>query len=252
MLNERIIDLIQADVDGELAAHDRAELSRELLQSQEARKFRDDMVRINELMASIPSLDPPAGLQNKIANAIKLPKRAQLPARSSRWFQPAGYGLSLAAGLLMGVGIAQFSTKDTQDLSAVVGTMMSHTEVQQGSAGESLAVSLDYVQGNIKRSYLDQALALEFDLKSVEPVEITIDLSSTGLRFGGFADQERAAAVEKFEVSNGKVHLVSSGNQQYVLFLRNEPEGATGLQDIGISLAQHGTDIFQGELDSGQ
>ncbi len=252
MLNERITDLIQADVDGELADHDRAELSRELLQSQEARKFRDDMIRINGLMASIPSLNPPAGLQHKIINAIKLPKRGPFSARTSGWPKFASYGLALAAGVVMGIGLAQVNPRETQDLSAVVGTMMSQPESQQGSAGKTLAVSLDYVQGNIKRSYLGQTVALEFDLKSVEPVEITVDLSGTGMSFGGFADQDLASAVEKFEVSDGKVHLLSRGNQQYVLFLRNEPEGSTRSQDIGISLAQHGTSIYQGQLDSGQ
>ena len=252
MLNERITDLIQADVDGELADHDRAELSRELLQSQEARKFRDDMIRINGLMASIPSLDPPAGLQHKIINAIKLPRRGPFSARTSGWPKFASYGLALAAGVVMGIGLAQVNPRETQDLSAVVGTMMSQPESQQGSAGKTLAVSLDYVQGNIKRSYLGQTVALEFDLKSVEPVEITVDLSGTGMRFGGFADQDPASAVEQFEVSDGKVHLLSRGNQQYVLFLRNEPEGGTRSQDIGISLAQQGTSIYQGQLDSGQ
>ena len=252
MLNERITDLIQADVDGELADHDRAELSRELLQSQEARKFRDDMIRINGLMASIPSLDPPAGLQHKIINAIKLPRRGPFSARTSGWPKFASYGLALAAGVVMGIGLAQVNPRETQDLSAVVGTMMSQPESQQGSAGKTLAVSLDYVQGNIKRSYLGQTVALEFDLKSVEPVEITVDLSGTGMRFGGFADQDLASGVEKFEVSDGKVHLLSRGNRQYVLFLRNEPEGSTRSQDIGISLAQQGTSIYQGQLDSGQ
>ena len=252
MLNERITDLIQADVDGELADHDRAELSRELLQSQEARKFRDDMIRINGLMASIPSLDPPAGLQHKIINAIKLPRRGPFSARTSGWPKFASYGLALAAGVVMGIGLAQVNPRETQDLSAVVGTMMSQPESQQGSAGKMLAVSLDYVQGNIKRSYLGQTMALEFDLKSVEPVEITVDLSGTGMRFGGFADQDLASAVEQFEVSDGKVHLLSRGNRQYVLFLRNEPEGGTRSQDIGISLAQQGTSIYQGQLDSGQ
>lgn len=252
MLNERITDLIQADVDGELADHDRAELSRELLQSQEARKFRDDMIRINGLMASIPSLNPPAGLQHKIINAIKLPKRGPFSARTSGWPKFASYGLALAAGVVMGIGLAQVNPRETQDLSAVVGTMMSQPESQQGSAGKTLAVSLDYVQGNIKRSYLGQTVALEFDLKSVEPVEITVDLSGTGMNFGGFADQDLASAVEQFEVSDGKVHLLSRGNQQYVLFLRNQPEGSARSQDIGISLAQHGTSIYQGQLDSGQ
>jgi hypothetical protein len=251
MLTERITALIHADVDGELAEHDRAELSRELLQSQEARRFREDMIRIKELMASIPSLDLPADLHGKISNAIKLPRRGQFSKSSSRWFQSAGYGLSLAAGLLMGVGIAQVSTKNTQDLSAVVGTMLSRTGGQLGATGESLTVNLDYVQGNIKRSYLDRAIALEFDLKSVEPVEITIDLRGTGMSFGGLSDQDLSPAFEEFEVSDGKVHLRSSGNQQIVLFLRNGPEGATDLQDIGISLAHHETNIHQGQSESG-
>lgn len=255
MLTERITALIQADVDGELDEHDRAELSRELLQSQEARKFRDDMIRINELMASIPSLDPPAGLHSKIINAIRLPRRGQFLESSSRWFQSAGYGLSLAAGVLMGVGIAQVSTqvstRNTQDLSAVVGTMLSRTGGNLGATGESLTVNLDYVQGNIKRSYLDRTIALEFDLKSVEPVEITIDLRGTGMSFGGFSDQDLSPAVEEFEVSDGIVQLRSSGNQQYVLFLRNGPEGTTDSQDIGISLAHHETNLHQRESESG-
>jgi hypothetical protein len=252
MLNERITDLIQADVDGELADHDRAELSRELLQSQEARKFRDDMIRIKELMASIPSLDPPAGLQQKIISAIKLPRRGPFSARTSGWPKFASYGLALAAGVVMGIGLAQVNPRETQDLSAVVGTMMSQPEGQQGSAGRTLAVSLDYVQGNIKRSYLGQTVALEFDLKSVEPVEITVDLNGTGMRFGGFADQDLSPAIEEFEVSKEQVHLLSTGSQHYVLFLRKGLEGATNPQDIGISLAQHGTNIYQGQLDSGQ
>jgi hypothetical protein len=255
MLTERITALIHADVDGELAEHDRAELSRELLQSQEARKFREDMIRIRELMASIPGLDLPAGLHSKMSNAIRLPRRRRFSKSSSRWFQSAGYGLSLAAGLLMGVGIAQVSTgvstKNTQDLSAVVGTMLSRTGGQLGATGESLTVNLDYVQGNIKRSYLDRAIALEFDLKSVEPVEITIDLRGTGMSFGGLSDQDLSPAFEEFEVSDGKVHLRSSGNQQIVLFLRNGPEGTTDLQDIGISLAHHETNIHQGQSESG-
>jgi hypothetical protein len=175
-----------------------------------------------------------------------------LSARSSRWFQPASYGLSLAAGLLMGIGLAQVSPKETQDLSSVVGTMMSQPESQQGSAGETLAVTLDYVQGSIKRSYLDQTIALEFDLESAEPVDIKIDLRGTGMRFGGFADQDLSPAIEEFEVSKEQVHLLSTGSQHYVLFLRKGLEGATNPQDIGISLAQHGTNIYQGQLDSGQ
>lgn len=255
MLTERITGLIHADVDGELAEHDRAELSRELLQSQEARKFREDMIRIKELMASIPGLDLPAGLHSRISNAIKLPRRRRFAKSSSRWFQSAGYGLSLAAGVLMGIGIAQVSTqvstKNAQDLSAVVGTMLSRTGGGLGATGKSLTVNLDYVQGNIKRSYLDRAVALEFDLKSVEPVEITIDLRGTGMSFGGFSDQDLSPAVEEFEVSDGIVHLRSNGNQHYVLFLRNGPEGTTDLQDIGISLAHHVTDIHQGKSRSG-
>ena len=42
-LDERIAELIQADVDGELGQADRAELTSALEQSSEARKFHDEM-----------------------------------------------------------------------------------------------------------------------------------------------------------------------------------------------------------------
>ena len=243
---ERIAELIQADVDGELAAEDRAELSLALEDSAEAREFHDEMTRLARLMADTPDLDPPWGLRRRILDNAILPARPHL----SRWLRPASYGVAIAAGVLIAVGVTQMTPQTPQDMSSLVGTMVSQGQDLSRPPTSELIIDVESVQGKVRLKDLDLAWAVEFDLKSEDAVEIVIDLGETELSFGGYANRDEHTRNENFEVSEGKVWMTNDGSHQFVLFLRRVPEGNKGSQEIGIAINQRGETVYQGLLES--
>jgi hypothetical protein len=105
------------------------------------------------------------------------------------------------------------------------------------------------VEGRVQLKAIEQAWAIEFDLDSEEPVEVTVDLASAGLRFGGFADP--SAEVEVIDVSGGKVRVVNQGSHRFVLFLRSSAESEAGARAVAVAVSQAGETLFEGELQSG-
>ncbi len=247
-LDERIAELIQADTDGELAAVDRAELTAALENSAQAREFHDELTRVAKLMADVPDIDPPWGLRRRILDSIKLPARPGL----SGWQRPASYGLAVAAGVLVAIGVAQMSTpQGSEDMSSLVGTMVSQGHDLARPATSELAIDLAGVQGQVRMKSLNLAWALEFDLKSEDAVEVAIDLAGSGLSFGGYANQDENAGVDNMEISEGKVRMTNQGSHQFVLFLRRAPEASDGPQEIGIVVNRLGETVYRGLLESG-
>jgi anti-sigma factor RsiW len=250
MLNERTAELIQADIDGELAERDRSELEAALEQSAEARQFRDEMVRVAQLLESAPDLDPPWGLRRRILDNIKLPSRPRLAAAmSSLWSGPVSYGLAMAAGMLIAIGFAEVAPQGQEDLPGLVGTMVTNGADLPGSAAGALQIDLAAVNGRVNlKPVEDQAWVLEFDLQSSQAVEVAVDLGSSGLTFGGFANQD--SGVENFTVSGGDVRVINEGNHRFVLFLRDAPERGVAPQEIAIAVNIAGNTVFRGMLES--
>jgi len=99
----RTQELIQADLDGELPAAERAELARRLLQDPEARRLHDELWRTHALLRGVSPAQPPAGLRPAILASIGLSSRSTTPGSGggSRW--PA---LRLAAAIVGGLVVA--------------------------------------------------------------------------------------------------------------------------------------------------
>ena len=78
-MNDRqhYLELLHAELDGELSEAGRAELDRVLGDSAEASACREDLQRLAAILGSAPMQTPPAGLRQRILDAIRLP--AALP-----------------------------------------------------------------------------------------------------------------------------------------------------------------------------
>jgi len=254
MLNERTVELIQAGIDGELGENEQSELQVALECSAEARQFHADMARIDQLIASLPDVEPPAGLTRKILDRIHLPAKRRFAGLSAvfdrSWFAPASYGLAVAAGVLVAVGVVQMAPQDRADMSTLVGTMVSGgSDASQPVTGE-LNFELTQLQGQVTLKKTDEALALEFDLRSQEEVKISVDILDSGLEFGGFARQDGSVSLENIEVSEKAVTVSNRGDHQFVLFLRHGAHSGTDLKGIGIAVSQAGTVVYRGRLES--
>jgi hypothetical protein len=58
MIDQKYLELIQAEIDGELAEHDRAELARFLLANPGARAVRDDLKRLCATLDRVEPVEP--------------------------------------------------------------------------------------------------------------------------------------------------------------------------------------------------
>lgn len=254
MLNERTVELIQAGIDGELDQGEQTELQAALDESAEARQFQADMARIDQLIASLPEVEPPRGLTRRILDTIHLPSKRRFAGVSAwfdrSWFAPASYGLAVAAGVLVAVGVVQVAPQGQGDMSQLVGTMVrGDTDAPQTAAGE-LNIDLTQLQGQVTLKATDEAVALEFDLRSPENVEISVETRGSGLEFGGFARQDESEGLENIEVSGKAVTVSNRGDHQFVVFLRRGEGSVTGDTGIDIAVSQGGSVVYRGKLES--
>jgi len=110
------LDLIQADLDGELDGPARAELARYLLAHPEARAEREALARVCSALDAIPAEEPPPDLQSRIMAALPPLQRGKLaPLR----FAAGLAGAALVATLAYQLG----ATRAPLPSSHLVGTM---------------------------------------------------------------------------------------------------------------------------------
>ena len=129
MLDNHQIELVHADVDGELPAGQRGELSRLLLANPEARALHDELRRLSRLLDGLPKLDPPAGLASAVLDGIPWQQAARSAAPAVSWWHTAPrIAAAMAAGALLTATVYHLARPfgDDVDGSEVSGTMASH------------------------------------------------------------------------------------------------------------------------------
>lgn len=274
MLEQRVIDLINAEIDaeidGQLGSHESAELESILQASEEARVMKTELRKLSNLMADMPEQEPPADLASRVLAQIRLPASRPANGQSLRpkWsllgslasFQPAQAGVAFAAGLLLTVAFYETAQHDgaPADLSSMVGTMMADPSRLPAREKDSLPIAGSGLSGSVSLSEIGEYVVLSFDLESAQQTEIEVGLAEAGLGFGGIAHASAAgnAGDETYEVSGGTLRVVNQGRQVFSVFLPQvaDPtaDRATG-QDGGgraipIEIFTEGATVFSGVL----
>lgn len=172
MIEDRHIELIHAELDGELTSEQRAELSRLLLANPEARSFRDELNRLFGALAQLEDAAPPRELHASVLNAIGPP--AQSVRRSWYTGPTFRYAAMFLGGLLASVVV--FGPGERQavgpDVSELVGTIGGHDAAGRGSPIDRVALDLAQVSGAVNSYKLEGQLVVELDLNASEPIEV--------------------------------------------------------------------------------
>jgi hypothetical protein len=247
MISERSMELINADIDGELSQAEQSELEAVLESSSEARAMNAELLKLNNLMSSLPDEQPPQDLNSQILQNIKLPSQRSpfsLAGLLSS-FQPATAGLAFAAGLLLTVGFYELSSDrlGPGDSASMVGTMVAG----QGGGPEFMKNDMklkgDGFSGTISLRESAGLYVLNFDLDSENRTEVEVGLDGTGFAFGGFAEVQGDAnkVFESVTMSGGALRVVNQGHQQFAVFLREDGAGKSA-QSESISIDFSSTD----------
>ena len=100
MNEERCIELIHAEIDGELSLHDRAELNRHLLANPAAMRLRDELKQVCMVLDGLEQITPPPrpqGFDTAEAQCIRVCFRAT--AQKSSQGMVRAHLLALCGGI---------------------------------------------------------------------------------------------------------------------------------------------------------
>ena len=256
MLDQRIMELINAGIDGELGPHEQRELEEVLDSSPEAVTFRLELLELNNALCNMPELDPPPTLARNILEQIQLPakhKPFKLPGFLAG-LNPVASGLAFAAGLLLAVGFYETgSSKVThQDTVNMVGTMVASDQIKAPGKGDRLLLDLDGLSGTVSLNLSENGQALEFSLDSNQAIAIEIDLEQAGLMVIGFAQDDRGdgSLIDTLELLGGTMRVVNQGRHHFVVFLTQSPDAKNHGKDIRIGFSQGGQQVYEDTLGS--
>jgi hypothetical protein len=174
MLDDRMLELLNAEIDGVLSAADRAELSRRLLSEPDSRAARDELCRACAELDSLTPTEPPADLRERILAALP-----QSTAGASRGGQPSRRFLSSASTLryaaaVVGavlVGTLAFQANRSVngvDAEQAAGTMADPPATALTGEGR-MRVDASQVRGTITLVPTGQHLDVRFDFDPAQP-----------------------------------------------------------------------------------
>jgi hypothetical protein len=254
MLDQRIEELINAGIDGELGPEEQRELKAVLASSPEAAAFRVELLELNNAFRNVQELDPPPALARNILDQVQLPARQKLfnlPGFLSG-LNPVAGGLAFAAGLLLAVGIYEAGSRQVTQQNTVnmVGTMVAGDQGEVPGQGDRLLLDLDGLSGAVSMNVSENGQVLEFDLDSNQAIEIELDLEKAGLMVTGFAQDDRGdgSFIDTLELLGGTMRVVNQGRHHFVVFLRQSPDSKDHGKDLRIGISHDGQRVYEDTL----
>lgn len=240
MVDERLQALIQADLDGEVSAAERAELARAVLESPEVRELQEQFRRTDTALRAIPAAEPPGELKEIILDSIVGSPRAGGVGGSAKGLRGATL-FRYAAVFLGGLVVASMAfylaepggiATDPKDLAGTVagapeGAMLADETSIGGPGGKA----------NLRLMRSGRAILLEAEIAGDDPSEIVIayDPRSIGLTAVAPQDGEiRGSAVE-----GGRIVLSSRPGTQVHRIRFEADERSAASVDVALRSGGH-------------
>ena len=224
-IEQKYIDLINADIDGEIEAADKHEIDVFLTENEDARSFQAALTTLCGSIDSIEPESPPPHLRHVIVNSVKpTTVKAESPGiLQMLWASPVlKYTGTFAAGVLLALSILssdRISNEAFDDVTGLVGTI---SDPISGDLVNSIAIDNVNVAGQVSLRSSGTMLILDFDLAASSPVEIEAEYADRTIWFNGFAQLESSGTT--VSAKSGNVTLGMDGKRRYAVYLQNGGE----------------------------
>jgi len=228
MIDERYLELIHAEIDGEISPSDSVLLQQHLESNPDSKAFFEDMKKISDFFDTADTREPPPQLRADILRLI--PGKKGPKAESSfglfglGWLSPVNlkYTTAFATGALVvlaAVSLNSWTGRPSLEMSDLVGTMTRHEPLAGTTTADRIAIDLDQLTGSVSLQGADSFLVIEFDLNSTQLVEVVTSFDQSKIGFSGVAQLEDGpTSVSADEQS---VSIMNDGEQQFAIFLNN-------------------------------
>ena len=229
-IEQKNIDLINADIDGEIGPAEKNALDAFLADNDEGRALHVELAKLRDSIESVESESPPPHLRHVIMNSVKpTPRKTESPGFLQMLLATPAfkYAATFAAGVILtlsAVSSDQFSNRAFDDVTGLVGTI---AEPVSGSLLNRIVVDNAKVVGSVSLRSTGHLLILDFDLVANGPVEIEANYGDRSIWFNGFGQLESSGTT--ISATSGSVSLGMEGKRRYAVYLHNggEQRGVT-------------------------
>ncbi len=224
-INQESLDLINADVDGEIDHKDKEKLAALLRDNEEARALHAELAALCGSIEAIEAESPPPHLRHVIMNSVRPNPASKSSPNFIEWLvaMPAfKYSATFAAGVILtlsAVSSDQHTNRALDDVTGLVGTI---ADPVNGNLLSSVAVDNAIVVGQVSLRSAGSMLILDFDLVTNGPVEIDASYPDRTIWFNGFGQLESSGTT--ISAKSGSVLLGMEGKRRYAVYLHNGGE----------------------------
>jgi len=231
-IDPNIVELINADIDGEISPADKDTLRAMMAESPDAQAMHAELSGLSSSMDELPDLDAPPYLIHTIMAEIPKPESQD----RSNFLQgliaaPAlRYAAMFVAGSVLTLSLVssdQVSERAFSDVTGLVGTISS--EVPVGPGIKTMQIDRTDVAGQITLRSSGPLLIVDFDLVSNGPIDIVASYTDQSVWFNGFAQLESPGA--SISAESGRISMKIDGKRRYALYLHN-----AGDRNVAINL----------------
>lgn len=231
-IDPKIVELINADIDGEISPADKDTLEAMMAESPEAQAMHAELSGLSSSMDDLPDLDaPPYLIHTIMAEIPKTETQGHGDFLRGLFAAPAlRYAAMFVAGSVLTLSLVnsdQVSERAFTDVTGLVGTISS--EVPVGPGIQTMQIDRTDVAGHITLRSSGPLLIVDFDLVSNGPIDIVASYSDQSVWFNGFAQLESPGA--SISAESGRISMKIEGKRRYALYLHN-----AGDRDISINL----------------
>lgn len=230
LMDQRVLDLLNGGIDGELSSSEQLELNRLLAGSEQVRDLNDELVAITSLLDQVPEREPPQYLQSTIERQIRLAVQSrnheEKPGFLGTWLTAHRLrtGIALAAGVVLTISVYEMGSEPMTagDASNMVGTVVKGQTSLQGELLSSVYLDTDTLSGRVELRNIDNLFILDIQLNSDGPARLVVNFADRGLEFEGVTPEREF--VDAISVVNGAINVASSGEKHFTLQLRRTSE----------------------------
>lgn len=231
-IDPNIVELINADIDGEISPADKDTLEAMMAESPEAQAMHAELSGLSSSLDDLPDLDaPPYLIHTIMAEVPKNESQDRGDFLRGLFAAPAlRYAAMFVAGSVLTLSLVssdQVSERAFNDVTGLVGTISS--EVPVGPGIQTLQIDRTDVAGHITVRSSGPLLIVDFDLVSNGPIDIVASYSDQSVWFNGFAQLESPGA--SISAESGRISMKINGKRRYALYLHN-----AGDRNVSINL----------------
>ncbi|MEX1140151.1 MAG: hypothetical protein WEB33_07240 [Bacteroidota bacterium] len=231
MLDKRMFELLNQEVDGTNSAKERQEVKALLSKNAEARRTFEALKELAAFLKATPQVEPPSTLKRRILASLPHAKPSSqklFPLFSLARMLTEGtnlrYAYTFAGGAVAGILLFAFLTGSPSDTSSLVGAIGSSTP---SKAILSAEIDLPEIQGTFSAVEERNEVIATTSINASEEIDLIVRFDPAALQFERFQISDPSSG--SVTLHPGHLELKGSGTMVFTLVFFRKSADAVAL-----------------------